>query len=115
MKRSKKEQLIDDHLKNRLSEEDRHLLNEMLKTDPEFAILVKESEQAFQFLRYVNYQELKEKLRAFDKKHSGRKKFPPKQWILFLFLLITIFIASKLAVQYYSPEKIARRNFDLIS
>ena len=117
MKDKPLEELIDDLLKEQISNEDRHHLERRMLAEPEVARLVRESRETFRFLQYSRYRQIKAQLREFDAGENQDLK-PPSQrkWVYVAFLiLMSILVFWLWLINYYKPENLAKRNFEIIS
>ncbi|MDQ3017862.1 MAG: autophagy-related protein 17 [Bacteroidota bacterium] len=83
MDENKIAQLIDDLLQNRITDQDREMLNELMSNDPELVKSVAEIKQVYQLLEHIYYKELRQKLKHYDKSVSGHSTLIQKlrsQW-----------------------------------
>lgn len=105
--------LIDDLLKEKISDEDLRHLEMMREAHPAIDRLVRESRETFHFLQYARYQQIRTQLREFDEKESrGTKRSPYKRYVFaFVLFLISIMIGWIMIINYYKPENLAKRCF----
>ncbi len=107
--------LIDDYLKDKISDVDRSHLELLMKRDPALASRLKESQETYRFLEYVRYKEIKKRLRDFDgviPVDVNLNSFK-RRWLFAILLIASILGAWICLFDYIKPIHLAERNFQI--
>lgn len=111
MKETKIEELIDGHLRQKLSAEEHTQLQEMLMADPALKVLISESEEAYRYILHHKYKGIRNQLKEFDKNElQPTKSFRLKKWGICFGVFALFSILSLLTLSYsFQPSLIAKR------
>lgn len=106
-------ELIDQYLLGRIKPDDLQRLEYLRKTNPEIEILVMQSIEAFNVIKYLRYKQLREKLRQIDSTDEKSKTgFLRQRWLSITILIILSFLGFWMwAIRHFDPASIAMRHF----
>ncbi len=119
------EDLIADYLSGRLPKAECLLLEQRMAADPSFAKSVAETSKTYQFLEYLYYRSLRQKLTDHDAR-SGTNRIQSNKWIAILITLLLcilcgfvwihgIWSAPSIATKYLSGNRIQKDQHDSLS
>jgi len=106
--------LVDRHLLNQASPDDKMKLLHLMEADPVFAQYVKECEETFNVLQAARNRHLRNQMKSWDAGIKNQKKGKDKG-LLFLFILGLLVISAWCWLTYsYSSVALAKRSFNAI-
>src|SRR5687768_16793602 len=108
------DELIAAFLKGKLSKAEAATLKKLIESDPKIAELVDESTEAYHFLQYLKYKQIRNQLKEMDQNNiQGSKKFKFRRWITILLLVIIAIVAAWIFLaQSFDPQYLAQKNFE---
>ncbi len=99
--------LIAEYLSNRMPKAERIVFEQRMVANPMFAKSVAETGKAHQFLEHIHYQELRQKLVAYDQR-MDRDRLVRKKWLITLtFILVCSFFCFLWIHSHWSATAIA--------